>query len=56
MSEPVYGVMEDVFKFTATFKEFPPRSIPPSFNPANIMEETIDDIRNAQKRSRQAPK
>ena len=27
-----------------TFKEFPPRSFPPSFNPANIMEETLDSI------------
>ena len=27
------------------FKEFPPRSFPPSFNPANIMEETLDDIK-----------
>ena len=30
-----YGVMDDVFQFAATFKEFPPRSYPPSFNPAN---------------------
>ena len=37
----MYGVMDDVFKFAATFKEFPPRSIPPSFNPANIMDETL---------------
>ena len=36
----VYGVMDEVFKFAATFKEFPPRSFPPSFNPANIMEDT----------------
>ena len=35
----VYGVMDEVFQFVATFKEFPPRSFPPSFNPANIMEE-----------------
>jgi len=46
-----YGVMDDVAKFAATFKEFPPRSIPPSFNPATIMEETIDDIREAKKRA-----
>src|SRR6201993_2901358 len=32
----VYGTMDDVFQFVATFKEFPPRSFPPSFNPANI--------------------
>jgi hypothetical protein len=46
-----YGVMDDVARFAATFKEFPPRSIPPSFNPATIMEETIDDIREAKKRA-----
>ena len=39
----VYGVMDDVFQFVATFKEFPPRSFPPSFNPANIMEEHARD-------------
>ena len=38
----VYGVMDEVFQFVATFKEFPPRSFPPSFNPANIMECTLD--------------
>jgi hypothetical protein len=41
----MYGVMDEVFKFTATFKEFPPRSSPPSFNPANIMEQTLDDMK-----------
>ena len=41
----MYGVMDEVFQFTATFKEFPPRSSPPSFNPANIMEQTLDDIK-----------
>jgi arylsulfatase A-like enzyme len=47
----VYGAMEDVAIFAATFKEFPPRSIPPSFNPSTIMEETINDIREAKKRA-----
>jgi arylsulfatase len=41
----MYGVMDEVFKFAATFKEFPPRSFPPSFNPANIMESMIDGIK-----------
>jgi len=41
----VYGMNEEVFKFVATFKDFPPRSFPPSFNPANVMESTIDAIR-----------
>lgn len=51
-----YGMIDDVVKFAASFKEFPPRSYPPSFNPATIMEETIDDIRDAQKRARQSHK
>ena len=35
----VYGMMDEVFQFAATFDEFPPRSFPPSFNPANVLEE-----------------
>jgi arylsulfatase A-like enzyme len=41
----MYGVMAEVLAFAETFKEYPPRSIPPSFNPANIMKETMRDIR-----------
>jgi arylsulfatase A-like enzyme len=41
----VYGTMDDVFQFVASFKDFPPRSFPPSFNPANIMESTLDAIK-----------
>jgi arylsulfatase A-like enzyme len=41
----VYGTMDDVFQFVATFKEFPPRSFPPSFNPANIMESMMEGIK-----------
>ena len=41
----VYGMMDDVFQFVATFKEFPPRSFPPSFNPANILEGMMDGIK-----------
>ena len=41
----VYGAMDDVFQFVATFKDFPPRSFPPSFNPANILESTMDNIK-----------
>ncbi len=37
----MYGVMENVFKFMKTFEEFPPRSSPPSFNPANVMDEYL---------------
>jgi arylsulfatase A-like enzyme len=47
-----YGMMDEVFQFVATFKEFPPRSFPPSFNPANIMESTLDGIKE-DKRLRQ---
>jgi arylsulfatase len=41
----VYGMMDDVFAFVATFKEFPPRSFPPSFNPANILESMMNGIK-----------
>jgi arylsulfatase len=41
----VYGMNEEVFAFIATFKEFPPRSFPPSFNPANIMESTLEGMK-----------
>ena len=44
----MYGVMDEVFQFVATFKEFPPRSFPPSFNPANIMESTLEGIKRRQ--------
>jgi len=38
-------MMDEVFKFVATFEEFPPRSFPPSFNPANIMEAKIEGFK-----------
>lgn len=41
----MYGVMDDVFQFATSFKDFPPRSFPPSFNPANIMEEEMDSMK-----------
>ncbi len=41
-----YGMMDEVFKFVATFKDFPPRSFPPSFNPANILESTLESIKS----------
>ena len=41
----MYGVMDEVFQFAETFKEFPPRSFPPSFNPANILESTLEACR-----------
>ena len=36
-------MMDQVFQFVDTFKEF--RPAPPSFNPANILEQTMDDIK-----------
>ncbi|MBX3411183.1 MAG: arylsulfatase [Pirellulales bacterium] len=41
----MYGVMQDVFEFAGTFQEFPPRSVAPSFNPANILEDTLREIK-----------
>jgi arylsulfatase len=42
---------DEVFKFVATFKDFPPRAFPPSFNPANMMESTISDLKDARRRT-----
>ena len=39
-----------------TFKEFPPRSIPPSFSAYTIMEETINEVREAKKRAAEQAK
>ena len=52
----VYGTMDEVFKFVTSFKEFPPRSFPPSFVPATIVEETIDDLKNTRRREAEASK
>lgn len=41
----VYGVMDLVFEFAESFNEFPPRSFPPSFNPATILEEVKSRIK-----------
>ncbi|GAO45156.1 arylsulfatase [Flavihumibacter petaseus] len=41
----IYGVMQEVVDFAMTFKEWPPRSIPPSFNPTTIMNQVIGNIR-----------
>jgi arylsulfatase len=51
----MYGIMDDMMKFASTFKEYPPRSIPPSFNPATIMDETIRDIRALRKLEKVLP-
>jgi len=49
----VYGAMDDVGKFAATFKDFPPRSFPPSFVPTTIMEQMMEDIRRAREAAQQ---
>jgi arylsulfatase len=41
----VYGSMDEVIKFASTFKEYPPRSFPPSFVPTNILEEVLNEIK-----------
>ncbi|VIO76586.1 arylsulfatase [Bradyrhizobium ivorense] len=48
----LYGMIDEVAVFAASFKEFPPRSFPPSFNPANIMAEVVDSAKDA--RAKQA--
>lgn len=40
-----YGMIQDVVVFAETFKEFPPRSIPPSFSPYTIMDEVLAGIK-----------
>jgi arylsulfatase len=51
----VYQGMEEVMGFLKTFDEFPPRSTPPSFNPANMMEEKLRDIKAKGKIERAFP-
>lgn len=53
-----YGMIQDVVDFAGTFREFPPRSIPPSFSPYTIMDETLNQIKlkKAIERDTQAPK
>jgi arylsulfatase len=51
----MYGMMDDVFRFTATFNEYPPRSYPPSFNPANIMEGTLRRLKAKQAIEKEFP-
>lgn len=38
-------MMNEVFKFAATLKEFPPRAFPPSSNPATVVEEEIEELK-----------
>ena len=51
----VYQGMEGVTDFLVSFKEFPPRSVPPSFNPANMLEDTLREMAAKQKLERAFP-
>jgi hypothetical protein len=39
-------LQDDVGAFVMTFQDFPPRAFPPSFNPTNMLDETLDDIKD----------
>ena len=41
----MYGAIDEVGKFAATFKDYLPRSIPPSFSAYTIMEDTLEQIK-----------
>ena len=51
-----YGMMDEVFKFAATFKEYPPRAFPPSFNPTTILEQELGAIKEARERAKSGKK
>jgi arylsulfatase A-like enzyme len=40
-----YAVIAEVGDFVMTFRDFPPRSIPPSFSPLTLMEEMLNSIK-----------
>jgi len=54
-AQQLYQSMEVVPLFVESFKEFPPRSVPQSFNPANMMEDTLRDLKAKQKLERAFP-
>jgi arylsulfatase A-like enzyme len=51
----VYEGMGAVNEFVTSFKEFPPRSNPPSFNPANMLEDTLREMKAKDKLERAFP-
>ena len=51
----VYQGMGGVLGFIESFKEFPPRSVPQSFNPANMLESTLRDLKAKEKIERAFP-
>ncbi|MDB5344761.1 MAG: sulfatase [Schlesneria sp.] len=50
-----YFGLDEVSEFANTFKEYPPRSIPPSFSPTYIMDNMMDSLKEAQKKGMKAP-
>jgi arylsulfatase len=50
----MYGVMDEVLIFANTFREYPPRSVPPSFNPATIMEGVMEEVKQEQAAKKKA--
>lgn len=44
----LYYSMEEVTKFIESFKEFPPRSFPPSFNPAFMVDDVVKQMKRMQ--------
>jgi arylsulfatase A-like enzyme len=40
-----YGMIQRVYEFAATFREFPPRAFPPSFNPSTVLETELRQIK-----------
>ncbi len=52
----VYYGLDYVTRFCETLKEFPPRAMPQSFTPTAIYEGTLDEIRKAHERTRDAAK
>jgi arylsulfatase len=49
----MYGAMDEVYKFAATFKDFPPRSFPQSFVPTNIMEDMMSELKRQKMEAQQ---
>ena len=47
----MYGVMDEVVQVRGDVQGVPAALVPPSFNPATIMQETLDEVREAKKRA-----
>ena len=51
----VYQGMGGIMGFLESFREYPPRSVPQSFNPANMLENTLRELRAKEKIERAFP-